>query len=228
MQSVPSRTHAVLGALLALLAALAGGAYWIYASLDHHVARALREWGPEVAGVAVTLDGTNIKRTDGRGLLRGLAVANPPGFPAASALRADEVEVEIDVASLGRDVIVVRTLTLIAPEIRLDTGPAGSNLEAIRRNIERHVGQFVPGKSALPAKRLLIESLRLRDARIVLPGRAAGGEAATATLQLHLRDIGKARGGAFPGEIAREIWTPLAQSVALSAVDTESAAARGP
>lgn len=211
------RAQLVVGALLVLLAVLSGGAYWIYASLDHRVARAIRQWGPEVAGVDVRLDGATIRPTDGKGTLAGLVVANPPGFPAAPALRADHVTLELDVATLGREVVVVRSLTLEAPEIRFEPRAAGSNLDAIRRNIEQHVRQYVPEKSALPGKRLLIENLIVRNARILVPARETGGEVLAATLQLHLRGIGKARGGAFPGEIAREIWTPLVQSVALSA-----------
>lgn len=221
------RAQLVVGALLVLLAVLAGGAYWIYASLDHRVARAIRQWGPEVAGVEIRLEGATIKPTDGRGALAGFAVANPPGFSAAPALRADNVTLELDVTTLGRGVVVVRSLTLEAPEIRFEPRATGSNLDAIRRNIEQHVRQYVPEKSALPGKRLLIENLIVRNGRILAPARGAGGEVLAATLQLHLRGIGQARGGAFPGEIAREIWTPLAQSVVLSAGEPDTPSAAG-
>ena len=78
--------------------------------------------------------------TSGEGVLRGLKMGNPKGFKSDSAFRLGEVRVRIDIDSLGRDTVVIKEVVITAPEITYELWPNGSNIDAIRRNVESTMG----------------------------------------------------------------------------------------
>ena len=91
-----TRTKILLGIALAVLLGIAGGAYWLYSSLDSLVASAIRQYGPEITGVSVKLSSANIKPADGTAALRGLLVGNPEGFKTEHALSLGEISMRLD------------------------------------------------------------------------------------------------------------------------------------
>ena len=71
----------ILGVLAALvLAAVAGGAWWLYSSKDALVKAAIEKFGPEITGVAVTVEGVKLDPLEGKGTISGLKVGNPKGL----------------------------------------------------------------------------------------------------------------------------------------------------
>ena len=123
------------------LIAITGSLWWVYNSLDSQVASAIRRYGSEITGVPVSLSSIHIAIADGRATLRGLVVGNPDGFKTKCALSLGEISMALDIGSFTRDVITIKELTLIRPEVTYEYTSSGSNLDVLQRNIERSIAR---------------------------------------------------------------------------------------
>ena len=193
----------LIGGGVVVVAAVA--AVWLVSSsLDSLVRAAVEKYGSEITRTEVRLDVAVISATSGEGVLRGLKMGNPKGFKSDSAFRLGEVRVRIDIDSLGRDTVVIKEVVITAPEITYELGPNGSNIDAIRRNVESYMGagagQARGGDAA--GTKLVIEDLYIRGGKVAVSATALEGRTLSATLpDIHLTDIGRDTGGATPAEV---------------------------
>lgn len=202
--------HKILSAFLVIALLAAGGAWWLFASLDGLVKQAIEHWGPEITGVPVKVASVRIEVAEGRGTIRGLVVGNPKGFQAPHALKLGEMRLTLDPASVTRDVVVVRELLLVAPDATYERGQGSDNMAVIQRNVDAWVAKMVgaPKADAGPGKKFIIEHLRIQG------GKAHFGTTLSSPMpDLHLRDIGKKTGGASAGEVVKQVWGSMLRSV---------------
>ena len=194
-----------------VVAVLAVAAVWlVYSSLDSLVRAAVEKYGSEITRTEVRLNEAVISATSGEGVLRGLKMGNPRGFKSDSAFRLGEVRVRIDIASLGRDTVVIKEVVIAAPEITYELGPNGSNIDAIRRNVEsamgagagRAQGGDAPKGGGEAGTKLVIEDLYVLGGKVGVGATALEGETLSAALpDIHLTGIGRDKGGATPAEV---------------------------
>jgi uncharacterized protein involved in outer membrane biogenesis len=211
----------LLGIAVLLLIAIAGSVWWLYNSLDAQVASAIRQYGPEITGVAISLSGVKIAPVGGSAALRGLVVGNPDGFKTKQALSLGEISMRLDIGSLTTDVIRIKELALIKPEVTYEYATGGSNLDVLQRNIERYLsqqsGQQKKVENSEPRKKLIIEHLYIKNAQAHVSANALQGDAVSIPLpDLHLKDIGKKSNGATAGEAARQVLNTITQQVTQS------------
>lgn len=224
-----------------LIAAAAGaavvavGVVVILVRLDGTVRRAIEERGAAVTGTAVRVDDVDIQLVTGRARLRGLRVANPPGFAAPDALSLEEVEVDLDLSSLFSDPLVIDTVRLVGPRVFYQVNPAGAaNIDVIRRNLDAQRKAARAATDGTPpaerrgrrraegGRRLVIHRLELRQGEVTIDGRAAGGTTRTEQLPpFELTAIGVRQGGAAPAEVGRLILVAVARDVALAVAADE-------
>ena len=200
----------VLAAVLLLVLAVGGGAWWFLRSLDGLVKSAIHKWGPEITGVAVKVDSVRIEVTEGRGAIRGLFIGNPKGYDAPHALKAAEIRLTLDPASLTKDVVVVKELLIASPDVFYQRGPGGDNMKAIQKNVDAWVAKHAGPKDpkAGPGKKFIVENLLVRD------GKAHFGTTLSSPIpDLHMRDVGKKTNGATAGEVFKQTWDALLRSV---------------
>jgi hypothetical protein len=208
----------LVGAAIVLVLALAGGLWWFYHSLDALVASAIRTFGPEITGVSISLDRVKINALDGRAELHGLVVGNPKGFSTDHALSLGEIGMTLDLASLTKDVIVIKQVSIVKPDVTYELSAEGSNLGVIQWNVDRYVGQHRTG-AAFQAereqgKKLVIETLTIKNATVTVSTAVVQRPPVSVPLpDLHLRDIGKQSGGATAGEAVKQVLGALTQSV---------------
>lgn len=205
-------------ALLLTVLGIAGGVWWLYGSLDGVVASAIRTYGPEITGVSVKLESVRILPTDGTAVLRGLEIGNPPGFHTARALSVGEVSMELDVASLTKDVVHVKGLWIEKPEITYDYASSGSNLDVILRHVQAYIAEKSGSPDATKNKseerKLVIDHLYIQGAHAqVSAGVLQGKTLSVPVPDLHLTDIGKKTKGVSPAEATRQVLGALIQSV---------------
>ena len=212
----------LLVAIAALvLTTIAGGLWWVYNSLDTQVASAIRQYGQEITGVPVSLSGASISLVDGRAALRGLVVGNPDGFKTKHALSLSEISMTLDIGSLTTDVIRIKELMLVKPEVTYEYASTGSNLDVLQRNIERSIaqqrGNQKTTQDAEPSKKLVIEHLYIKNGIASVSAELLTGNAVSVPIpDLHLQDIGKTSKGTSAGEAIRQIVGPLVQQVGTS------------
>jgi hypothetical protein len=199
-------------AALAVVALVAAGV-WLYLSLDHVVKRTLEKYVPEILQATVELDEVKLSPADGAGTLRGLRIGNPKGFRAPHAATVGTIALAVDPTTVVKDVVLVRRIAVERPSITYEPGAKGSNFDVLQRNVERYVGA---GGEAKSGRRLIVESLVIRGARVTYAPQVGRG---TATISfdlpdIQLRDVGKSRGGVTPGELAKIIVDALATRIA--------------
>jgi hypothetical protein len=199
-------------AALAVVALVAAGV-WLYLSLDHVVKRTIEKYVPEILQATVELDEVKLSPADGAGTLRGLRIGNPKGFRAPHAATVGTIALAVDPTTVVKDVVLVRRIAVERPSITYEPGAKGSNFDVLQRNVERYVGA---GGEAKSGRRLIVESLIIRGARVTYAPQVGRG---TATISfdlpdIQLRDVGKSRGGVTPGELAKIIVDALATRIA--------------
>lgn len=211
------KVRTVVLLVFALLVLAAGGAlWWLYASRDAIIKRAIESYGPEVTGVSVEVGSVKLEPLDGRGAIRGLEMGNPKGFKAPHALSLGEMRLALEPSSLASDVVRIRELSLEAPSITYERGANGDNLSAIQKHIESYLPRSAPAKGKPAGKaaerRFIIDRVQVRKARVSYAG------AVNVDLpDLQLRDLGKKSGGATAAEITREIWAAVTRQALAAA-----------
>jgi len=208
----------IAGGILVVI--LVAAVRFLGSNLDAIVKKAITRVGPEMTGVSVEVDKVGISLADGRGEIGGLVIGNPRGYKGRHAFKLGSIVLALDKSSETADVVVIKELTIDAPDIVYDKGEDGSNVEAIQRNIDEygttHFGgeekdQGATGDAA--AKRFIIESLQIRNGKIRLTGRDTVMDLPT----VQLRNVGKSQGGMTGGEIAGMVVKQMTQATVASA-----------
>lgn len=202
-------------AIVAVLAVAAVAAYFMLQNpLGRLVKLAIEEFGPEMTQATVKVSKVEISATDGRGALSGLFLGNPRGFKSDHALKAGTVQIELEPASLAKDVIVIRKILIDAPQIGYEKAGDITNFDAIQRNVEAYLGAK-GGKGENPkqesGKRMIIGSFVIRNAKVNY------NDMLELTLpDIELRNVGKRAGGATSAQVVKAIITELNTQLALA------------
>jgi hypothetical protein len=204
-----------------VLVIVVGALWWVYASRDALIKRAIERFGPQLTGVPVKVAAVSLEPLDGRGAIKGLVVGNPSGFKSPHALSLGEVRLAVEPSSLTSDVVHMKEISIEAPSIVYERGPNGDNLTAIQKHIESQLPKSAPqrddGKAEKAAKerRFIIDRVQVRNARV-----SYGGTVNVDVPDLQLRDLGKRQGGATAAQITQEIWTAVTRNAIASAPAT--------
>ena len=205
----------------------------LVARLDNIVQGLIERRGSALTGTAVRLEEVSLGLASGRATLRGLTVANPPGFRAVNALALEEVEVRIDLRSLLADPLVIDAVRIIQPRVFYEEDASGTaNVDVLRRTVEAHdKAAAEPAGGATPAprprrregeRRLIIHLLQLREGEVTFDTVARGGKSRTEELPpFELTAIGAREGGATPAEVGRIILVAVARDVAVAVAANE-------
>jgi hypothetical protein len=203
----------ILGIAALLVLAVGGTLWWLYASRDALIKRAIEHYGPELTGVSVKVKAVKLEPVDGRGTISGVEVGNPRGFTAPHSVTLGEIRLAVDPGTITSDVVHVREISLEAPRITYERGAQGDNLSAIQKHIESRLPKSKGGtgtKDASPERKFIIDNVRVRNAKV-----SYGGAVTVDMPDIQLRDLGKRTNGATAAEITREVWNELTR-VAIS------------
>jgi hypothetical protein len=191
--------------VLVLLLLVGGGVFWLNRNIDGIVKSAIEKYGSEMTGAKVSVAAVEIKPGDGRGVIRGLTVGNPAGFKTSHLMRADEIEVVLDIASITGDVITVKKIGVVAPDIIYEKGDAMTNIEALQKNIADYLGPAEKKKDT-GSKKLIVEELVIAAPKAQASAAFLDGKTVAVKLPtIALKHIGRDKGGVTPGELGNEI-----------------------
>lgn len=216
--------NVIVSLILVLFLVAAGGAWWLFMSIDGLLKQAIEHWGPQITGVSVRVESVKIETAAGRGTIRGLVIGNPKGFAAPHALKLGEMRLTLDPVSVTKDVVVIKELLLVAPDVVYERGQGSDNLALIQRNVDAWVAKDAGAKKADegPGKKFVLENVIIRD------GKAHFGTTLSLPMpDLHLRDIGKKSNGATAGEALKQVWGAMLRNVGNLAARAGSAIKEG-
>lgn len=198
----------ILAAVLVILAAIIGAAvFWLSGNMDSLMKTAIGDYGSAMTQAKVSVDAVKIAPADGKGTISNLLIGNPAGFKTAYAVKVGQIDVDIDIASVTRDVIVIRRIAINAPDVIYEKGDVMTNFDAIQKNIASYLG---PADSKKEGKKLIVEELTIRDAKAQASAAFMNGKTVNVPLpDISLKNLGKAKGGISPGELGQEITGAL-------------------
>lgn len=209
------------------------GVFYLYSSLGSLIKVAVDKYGSEITQAKVRLNEAEVSATSGTGVLRGLSVGNPQGFKTANAFKLGEISLTLDVGTIASDPIVIKEIVVSAPEVTYELGPQGSNIDAIKRNVDAYLkggkngggeekAETTPGSKKAAGRKVVIENLYIRNGRVNIGSTLSDKTMSAPLPDIHLTNIGKQEGGATPGEVAEKVIGALRQSTstAIASVDT--------
>jgi hypothetical protein len=191
-------------------------------NMDAIIKEGVETQGSEITQARVTLNEVEISATDGMARLGGLVIGNPKGFKTEHAFSLGAIKISLDVGTVLEDKVVIREIVIDAPRIIYELGDGGSNLDALKRNVNAYLGIDEKSGKGAPAaqkpaaekeeggKKFIIEHIYIRGGKISVSAALLQGRKITSPLpDLHLKDIGKKEGGASPGEVVNEVITAV-------------------
>ena len=209
------------GGLIVLIAMVVF--YFVFSSLDSLIIAAVEKFGSQITQTEVRLKEAKVSVTSGEGVLRGLSMGNPKGFKTENALRLGEISLKLDVRTVTKDPVVIKEIVISAPQVTYELGPNGSNIDAIKRNINAYVGKgkdkpkekgTAKNGEKKEGRKLVIEHLYIRNGKISIGSTLMQGKTLSAPLpDIHLTDIGKKKGGATAGEVAEKVFDSISIGV---------------
>lgn len=216
----------LIGAALVIIV-VAAGLFYLYSSLGSIIVAAVEKYGSEITQAKVELDEADVSPTSGSGALRGLDVGNPEGFRTARAFHLGEISLKLDVSTITSDPVVINEIIVSSPEVTYELGPQGTNIDAIRRNVDAYTKARASASQTAAEKpgggpRFVIENLYIRKGKVEI-GSSLSDQTMSATLpDIHLTNIGKQKKGATPGEVAERVVDALGRAVntTVAKVDT--------
>lgn len=194
----------IIAAVLVILATIIGAAvFWLSGNMDTLVKTAIGDYGSAMTQARVSVDAVKIAPADGKGTISNLVIGNPAGFKTAHAIKVGQIDVDIDIASVARDVIVIRRIAINAPDVIYEKGDTMTNFDAIQKNIASYLG---PADGKKEGKKLIVEEFTIRDAKAQASAAFMNGKTVNVPLpDITLKNLGKAKGGISPGELGQEI-----------------------
>ena len=196
-----------IAAVIVIVAISAGLLH--YQSPDRAARRAIERYGGQATGATVRVDRVQISPVDGSGVITGFSVGNPSGYKTPAAITAASIKVTLEVASLDRDPVAIRTLLVVSPRITYESAQSGSNFSALLENVVRSSEK--PGG---PGRKIIVDRVVIRDASLSYASPADAGQTITVNLpDMFLNNIGRVKGGATAAEFATAIVEVLFYNV---------------
>jgi hypothetical protein len=109
-------------------------------NIDSIIKEGVESLGSEITQAKVTLDEVEISASDGSGRLAGLVIGNPKGFKTEHAFSLGAIKISLDIGTVLEDKVVIREIAIDAPQIIYELGDGGSNLDALKRNVNTFLG----------------------------------------------------------------------------------------
>ena len=179
---------------------------------------AVNTYGPKITGTELKVDDVGISLFSGEAKLEGFFLGNPIGFKAPSAMKIGLVDVNVDKGSLAKNTIIIKKIEVIGPEITYEKRGKTDNFQALLANVQKELPRGESAKKEPekegPGKKLVIDDLIIKQGKVHLavemPGGILSDRQISADLpDIHLKDIGKDKGGSSPAEVAQKIFETL-------------------
>jgi uncharacterized protein involved in outer membrane biogenesis len=182
--------------------------WYLAENLDRIVKEAIEEAGTEQLGTNISLEAVKVSIPAAKASISGLRIANVEGFSQQPLLLLGNIEVDIDIASLNDDVLVIEEITIRDPEVNFELNSKGvSNLDVLGEKISK----TGTGSKGGDSKLLIIDRLDFKGGSI----RATAAQKPDLELVfdfpvVYMTDLGRP-GGVTGDEIASQVTAVLVE-----------------
>lgn len=195
-----------LAILLLLVGLVAAGLYWLSGNINGLARDAIENYGSAMTQAKVKVGSIKIAATDGQGTISNLVIGNPKGYQTPHAMKLGRLDIDVDLTTVASDVIHIRRIAIVAPDVIYEKGDVLTNFDAIQKNIDSYLGPSDKGSEKQGGRKLIVDELTIRDAKAEASAAFMGGKTVTVPLpDITMKDIGKAQGGITPGELGQKV-----------------------
>ena len=151
--------------LLVVLLLVGGAAAYLYFNSGALLKGAIEEYGSEAVGTRVSVASVSLDLATESGELRGLTIANPPGYGAGAAVAIDVLGMGIDVASSSEQLVVLRELTVDGAAINVVAKGQDTNLQALMDGMDETASSSggAGDSTATPEPNVIIDRVRFTN-----------------------------------------------------------------
>ena len=127
----------ILGIVIVLVIGVAVTSWYLMSNMDRLVTESFEDGGQELLGVPVSIESMDIKMLAGKARVTGLTINNPPGYSSAPAMTFGVVEIDIDLASVDENVMVIENIVIRDPVVSYELDAEGvANIDVLLERIE--------------------------------------------------------------------------------------------
>ncbi len=204
------------------------GLFVLFLNLDSIIGGSIEKFGSAATGTGVTIEDVSLSIFSGNLSLDGLEVKNPKGFVNPHAFKFEKFAVDLDLASLSTDTIVINSIIIKDIKIAYEPSTGGSNLDRIQKNIEKYTGadkktvepapQDEPTKSEeaeKPQKNIIIKKFIIDGGEIAVASPIVGAGIKVPMAKFEMNDIGSG-GKSSTAEVFNQIFDELLPAIAKS------------
>ena len=203
----------VLGGVVLVLAVFI---WQVVANLDSIVAGVIEDVGSDVLKTEVSVSGVSIDMKSGKAGIAGMTIANPDGYSGANLLEMEGIEVQIDLATIGKDVLNIKSIIIDNPKINFEgTESGGSNIQTLLDNMNSGPSESTESsESEAEAKRMIIDSFQFTGGQVHATSAAKPDEELNLKIPaIKMSGIGKRQGGVTSDVVVNEIANELLNTV---------------
>lgn len=121
--------------VVVLLAAIAGGAWYMLAGAGDFIKSQIEQQGSKYLGTQVTVFNVDLALSEGRLTINDIDVENPAGFSQEDAFSLDSIT--LDLGNVTSEPYTIQTLKVEAPEILYEIDAKGQgNLVVLKNNLQ--------------------------------------------------------------------------------------------
>lgn len=201
---------------LAVTVVIVGALLFVF-SPGNVIKKGLASGGPKVTGTSLQVADASISWLTGKGEVKGLLLGSPEGFKAGSAVEIPVAVVAIRPTTVFSDKLVIKSIEVDTPFITYEGSLAGSNLTRIQENIAAFVDRLPkaggPATGASGGKKLQVDEIVIRNAKVKLALTVLGGRGANISLpEIRLTNLGQGPDGITGAEILKVVWDNLVKA----------------
>lgn len=186
----------------------------IFANLDGIVAGVIEDVGSKTLKTEVRVSGVSIDLKAGKAAIAGMTVANPPGYSSEKLFEMEGIEVDLDLASLSKDVLVLEAIRIANPKVNFEgDAKGGSNMQTLLDNMDSGSSESTDSSGG-EASKMIIGLFEFTGGHVKASTELQPGEVKEFSLPaIKMKGIGQAEGGVTADVVAKQITGELVSAV---------------
>ena len=175
----------------------------------------INDHGASVVGVPVSVSDVAISFLDGKASITDLHVGNPEGFSQSNAFELKRVDVELDILSLTKPVVVINRISIDGAQVFAEQVGTTTNLQVIKENMASDSSSSSSAESDFAessAPNIAIALFEFTGAKAVVSSQQFGEESVDVP-NIVLQQIGTPEEGVTIESAAQSLMQPLMKKV---------------
>jgi hypothetical protein len=204
-----------------LLIVVVGTVVYIAQNANSLIENAIEDLGSKALGTAVRVASVDVSLTEGRGTIKGLEIANPPGYDGPYLMQLDEIAVFINLKELSTETVVLDKVVIDGARIAaIVKGKGDSNLQTLIDNLESGSSAADDTDAGGTETTVIIDQLDFTNAQATVDAVLLSEQVEINVPDVHLSGVGRKEGGATAAEVAAQLLEPVTAAVIAEAINS--------